>query len=78
MTSASGQGGELGRDWLGHVEIEKRYVLPCLRGIPLGTQPEEFGPYLEGRGNYLSGFIMGITGVPIWLIRLIKLLTKSP
>ena len=34
--------------------------------------------YLEGQGDLVSGFIMGITRVTIWLIGVINLLTKSP
>ena len=35
-------------------------------------------PYLEGQGDLLSRLIMGITRVTIWVIGVIKLLTKSP
>ena len=34
--------------------------------------------YLEGHGDLVSGLIMGIVGVIIWLIGVINLPTKSP
>ena len=34
--------------------------------------------YLGGQGDLVSGLIMGITGFTIWVIGVIKLLTKSP
>ena len=34
--------------------------------------------YLEGQGDLVSGLIMGIIGVTIWVIGVINLLTKSP
>ena len=34
--------------------------------------------YLEGQGDLVSGLIMGITRVTIWVIGVINLLTKSP
>ena len=36
------------------------------------------GSYLEGQGDLVSGLIMGIIGVTIWVIGVINLLTKSP
>ena len=36
------------------------------------------GGYLEGHGDLVSGFIMGVIGLTIWLIGVIKLLTQSP
>ena len=36
------------------------------------------GPYLEGQGDLVSGFIRGITGFTIWVIGVDNLLTKSP
>ena len=35
-------------------------------------------PYLEGQGDLVSGLIRGVTGVTIWVIGVINLLTKSP
>ena len=35
-------------------------------------------PYLEGQRDLVSGLIMGITIVVIWVIGDINLLTKSP
>ena len=35
-------------------------------------------PYLEGQGDLVSGLIMGIIRVTIWVIGVINLLTKSP
>ena len=35
-------------------------------------------PYLEGQGDLVNGFIMGIARVTIWAIGVINLLTKSP
>ena len=35
-------------------------------------------PYLEGHGDLVTGLIMGITGVIIWLMGVISILTKSP
>ena len=35
-------------------------------------------PYLEGQGDFVTGLIMGIIGVSIWVIGVITLLTKSP
>ena len=37
-----------------------------------------FGVYLEGYGDLVSGGIMGINGLTIWVIGAINLLTKSP
>ena len=34
--------------------------------------------YLGGQGDVVSGLIRGITGVTIWVIGVINLLTKSP
>ena len=34
--------------------------------------------YLEGHGDLVSGLILGIIGVIIWLTGVINLLTKSP
>ena len=34
--------------------------------------------YLEGQGDLVSRFIMEISGLTIWVIRVIFLLTKSP
>ena len=34
-------------------------------------------PYLEGHGDLVTGLIMGIIGVIIWLIGFINLRTKS-
>ena len=34
--------------------------------------------FLEGQGDLVSGLIMGILRVTIWVIRVINLLTKSP
>ena len=34
--------------------------------------------YLEGQGDLVSGLITGIIGVTIWVIGVIKLLTKYP
>ena len=34
--------------------------------------------YLEGQGDLVSRLIMGISGVTIWVIGVINLLTKSP
>ena len=34
--------------------------------------------YLEGHGDFVSRTITGIIGVMIWLLEVIKLLTKSP
>ena len=36
-----------------------------------------FRQYLEGQGDLVSGLIMGIIWVPIWVIGVINLLTKS-
>ena len=36
------------------------------------------GVYLEGQGHLLCRFIMGITMVTIWVIRVINLFTMSP
>ena len=35
-------------------------------------------PYLGGQGDFVSGLILGITRVTIWVIGVINLLTKSP
>ena len=35
-------------------------------------------PYLEGRGDLVSSLMMVTTGVLMWVIRVISLLTKSP
>ena len=35
-------------------------------------------PYLGGQGDLVSRLIMGISGVTIWVIGVINLLTKSP
>ena len=37
-----------------------------------------FRVYLEGHGDLVSGLIIGIIGVIIWAIGVIKLLIKSP
>ena len=34
--------------------------------------------YLEGQGDLVSGLIMGVSRVPIWVLGGINLLTKSP
>ena len=34
--------------------------------------------YLGGQGDLVSGLIRGVTGVTIWVIGVINLLTKSP
>ena len=42
----------------------------------LGMNPK---PYLEGQGDLVSGLIIrGISRVIMWIIGVIKLLTKSP
>ena len=33
---------------------------------------------MEGQGDLVTGLIMGIIGVSIWVIGVITLLTKSP
>ena len=38
----------------------------------------DFGPYLEGQGDIVSGLILGISRVIIWVIGVINLLSKSP
>ena len=43
----------------------------------LGVHLEILG-YLGGQGDLVSGLIMGITRVTIWIIGVINLLTKSP
>ena len=35
-------------------------------------------PYLEGRRDLVSGFIMGVTGVTIWVLGVISILAKYP
>ena len=35
-------------------------------------------PYLEGQGDLVSRLLMGITGVTIWVMGVLNLLTKSP
>ena len=40
--------------------------------LPVGTI------YLEGQGDLVSGLIMGIIRVTIWVIGVINPLTKSP
>ena len=37
-----------------------------------------FRAYLGGQGDLVSGLIRGVTGVTIWVIGVINLLTKSP
>ena len=39
---------------------------------------ERIGIHLEGQGDLVSRLIMGIIRVTIWVIGVIKLLTKSP
>ena len=34
--------------------------------------------YLEGQGDLVKGLRMGITGVTIWVVGFINLLTKPP
>ena len=34
--------------------------------------------YLQGQGDLVSRLIMGISGVTIWVIGVLNLLTKSP
>ena len=51
------------------------FIAFCLGFRVLGLG---FGVYLEGHGDLVSRLIMGITGVIIWLIGVIDLLTKSP
>ena len=41
-------------------------------------QHPPFKYYLEGQGDLVSGLIMGIIRVTIWVIGVITLLTKSP
>ena len=36
------------------------------------------GHYLEGHGDVVTRLIMGITGVILWFIGVISILTKSP
>ena len=35
-------------------------------------------PYSEGQGDFVSGLIVGVSGVTKWAIAVINLLTKSP
>ena len=35
-------------------------------------------PYLEGQRDFVSGLIMGIVGVTMWVIGVIKPLAKPP
>ena len=35
-------------------------------------------PYLKGQGDLVTRLIMGITGVTIWVIAVMNLLTKPP
>ena len=44
----------------------------------IGREAVGLMPYLEGQGDLVSGLIMGITRVTIWVIGVINLLTKSP
>ena len=37
----------------------------------------QIAQYLEGQGDLVSRLRMGIVGVPIWLIGVISILTKS-
>ena len=43
--------------------------------VPKGPR---MGFYLRGQGDLVSGLIMGIIGLTIWVIGVINLLTKSP
>ena len=51
-------------------------ILNAVQSIwgPLGMAKH----YLEGQGDLVSGLIMGIIRVTIWVIGAIKPLTKSP
>ena len=44
----------------------------------LVTSPVPASHYLDGQGDLVSGLIMGISGVSIWLIGLISIHTQSP
>ena len=44
----------------------------------MGSMLVNPGPYLEGHGDLVSGLIMGINGLTIWVIGAINLVTKSP
>ena len=42
------------------------------------SRTEKDRSYWEGQGDLVTGLIMGIIGVSIWVIGVITLLTKSP
>ena len=49
--------------------------------LPKGPKPLSclgFRVYLEGHGDFVSRLITDISGVVIWLMGVINLLTKSP
>ena len=47
----------------------------CMRGA-MRMYPQ--GSYLEGQGDLVSRLIVGISGVTMWFIGVIGILTKSP
>ena len=48
------------------------------RGRRRSTSCRKIARYLEGQGDVVSGLIMGIIRVTIWVIGVTNLLTKSP
>ena len=52
-------------------------VLSCLE-TPAWTLFSPTLDYLEGHGDLVGRFIMGIIGVILWVIGVINLLTKFP
>ena len=54
---------------------------PLLKKRPLhamNERPVSNTTYLEGQGDVVSRSIRGITRVPIWVTRVINLITRSP
>ena len=54
------------------------YAMSVLGSCWSRSTPNSYQHYLEGQGDLVSGLIMGILRVTIWVIGVIKLLTKSP
>ena len=59
-----------------YLNLEGPYMHPKRRLSPKANLDPK--PYLEGHGHLVSSLIVRITRVTIWVIGVIKLLTKFP
>ena len=66
---------QMGVSMIGGPNVDPKHTMtPSAVSLKQGP----FRAYLEGQEDLVNGLIMGITWVPIWVIGVINLLTKSP